>query len=137
MGSLKMKWESASAGVNAVVLVAAGIVALVFVLKILPALIAALGITALLAILFLPYWVPTIIAFSRKHPSKAGILAVNFFFGWTFVGWVLSLAWALSDNSSRAPHSIVVNTTVSPTFSLTPGSAAASADSPGYRVGDS
>ena len=72
------------------------------ILKILPALVEGLGIGLFLMILLIPYWIPTIIAFVRKHPSRGGILTLNFFFGWTFVGWVVSLAWALSDNSARA-----------------------------------
>lgn len=64
---------------------------------------------------------PTFIAFSRKHPSKGGVFALNFFLGWTFIGWVISLVWALSDNKP-GQASVVVNNHVmstSPT-NLTP-----------------
>ncbi len=71
-----------------------------------------MGIALLLAILFVPYWIPTIVAFGRKHPSRGGVLALNLLVGWTFVGWVASLAWALSDASSRAGRqTVIVNTT--------------------------
>jgi Superinfection immunity protein len=90
---------------------------LVFVVKILPALVAVMGVGMLLAIFFVPYWLPTIVAFYRKHPSRGAILALNFFLGWTFLGWVLSLVWALSDGVIRVGgnQSVVVNTTVNAT----------------------
>jgi Superinfection immunity protein len=48
------------------------------------------GITFSLALLFLP----TLVAKSRNHPNVLPIFLVNLFFGWTFVGWVISLVWA-------------------------------------------
>ncbi|HEY97255.1 MAG TPA: superinfection immunity protein [Dehalococcoidia bacterium] len=41
------------------------------------------------------YILPTIIAAVRRHKSIVAILLVNIFLGWTFIGWVLSLIWAL------------------------------------------
>lgn len=41
------------------------------------------------------YILPTIIAAVRRSKSLVGILLVNIFLGWTFIGWVLSLIWAL------------------------------------------
>jgi hypothetical protein len=113
MNEVKAKWGQLTAPVRMGVIAAAVVIGLIVILKILPALVAVLGIGLFLMILFIPYWIPTIIAFVRKHPSRGGILALNFFFGWTFVGWVGSLAWALSDNSARAgQQTVIVNTTV-------------------------
>lgn len=113
MNELKVKWGQLTPPVRMGVIAAAVVVGLIVILKILPALVTGLGIGLLLAILFIPYWIPTIVAFVRKHPSRGGILALNFFFGWTFLGWVVSLAWALSDNSARAgQQTVIVNTTV-------------------------
>lgn len=42
------------------------------------------------------YFLPIVIAFLRKHQSKFGILVLNLFLGWTFIFWIVSLAWALS-----------------------------------------
>jgi hypothetical protein len=36
------------------------------------------------------------VASSRRHPSKAAIFAANLFMGWTFIGWVGTLVWALN-----------------------------------------
>ncbi|HEX6494302.1 MAG TPA: superinfection immunity protein [Acidobacteriaceae bacterium] len=40
------------------------------------------------------YFLPTLVAKSRLHPNTSAIFLVNLFFGWTFVGWVISLIWA-------------------------------------------
>ncbi|HTZ86387.1 MAG TPA: superinfection immunity protein [Solirubrobacteraceae bacterium] len=127
MESLKQKWNGLEQGVKIGLGAVAALVTVLFVIKLLPALIAAMGIGAFLAILFVPYWLPTIIAFYRKHPSKGGIFALNFFLGWTFLGWVLSLVWSLSDASARAgAQSVVVNTTVN----------AGNTEVPRYQPGD-
>ena len=49
----------------------------------------------LLAILLIIYFIPSIIGFSRKCPSGLAITALNLFLGWTLLGWVASLVWAL------------------------------------------
>ena len=43
------------------------------------------------------YFLPSIFAFRRNHPSKAAVLILNIFLGWTFLGWVVSLVWAFTD----------------------------------------
>ena len=48
------------------------------------------GLAFSLALLFLP----TLVANSRRHPNTLPIFLVNLFFGWTFIGWVISLIWA-------------------------------------------
>jgi hypothetical protein len=47
------------------------------------------------------YFAPTIIGLIRKHPNMAPILAVNFFLGWSLIGWVVALAWALTAQEGR------------------------------------
>lgn len=41
------------------------------------------------------YFVPTICAVKRRHKDTFAIFVINLFLGWTFVGWVISLAWAV------------------------------------------
>ena len=52
----------------------------------------------LFAILFavgtIAYFVPTIAAFVNKYPQKVAIFLLNFFAGWTLLGWVGGLVWA-------------------------------------------
>jgi hypothetical protein len=39
------------------------------------------------------YFVPSFVAFARRHPQRGWILLVNIFAGWTFIGWVGALIW--------------------------------------------
>lgn len=48
------------------------------------------------------YLVPAVIASRRKHRNANAIFIINLFFGWTFLGWVISLAWALTNNTEQA-----------------------------------
>ncbi|MBX3329455.1 MAG: superinfection immunity protein [Nitrospira sp.] len=41
------------------------------------------------------YCLPTFIALGRGHPNCIPILVVNLSLGWTVIGWVGALAWAL------------------------------------------
>jgi hypothetical protein len=42
------------------------------------------------------YFLPTLIAVCRNHHQWGAITVINLFFGWTFIGWVLTLAWSVS-----------------------------------------
>jgi Superinfection immunity protein len=54
--------------------------------------------------LFAMYWLPTLIAIVRQTPSALCVAMLNFFLGWTVVGWFLALFWALA----AAPHAHVI-----------------------------
>lgn len=41
------------------------------------------------------YFFPTTVAEKRNAKNKAGILILNLFFGWTLMGWVAALIWAV------------------------------------------
>ncbi len=43
------------------------------------------------------YFLPTIVAFKRRRPNQASIAVVNFFLGWTLIGWVVAMAWAVAN----------------------------------------
>lgn len=139
-GGLKAKWSSLETPVQIGLAVGAAVVGLVFVRYALPALLAAVGVGALIAVLFIPYWLPTIIAFFRGHPNKAVIALVNFFFGWTFVGWFISLFWALTDPVQGGGQSVIVNVTNTANAggaTINQGQPAAGQAPPQqYRVGD-
>jgi hypothetical protein len=53
-----------------------------------------------LAIIFIlsvaVYFVPSFVAEARKKKNKKAIIALNVFLGWTLVGWVVALVWALT-----------------------------------------
>jgi len=42
------------------------------------------------------YFVPTAVAMKRGHQNTAAIVVINIFLGWTLLGWVAALAWAVS-----------------------------------------
>jgi hypothetical protein len=47
------------------------------------------------------YFLPTIIAAVRRCKSILGIVLVNIFTGWTFIGWVVSLVWSLVGSTGK------------------------------------
>lgn len=44
------------------------------------------------------YFLPILVAMVRKTKNVAQVLVINFFLGWTFVGWVVALVMAFSNN---------------------------------------
>lgn len=40
------------------------------------------------------YFIPLIVALVRKVPNRGSVAVVNFFLGWTLIGWVVALAMA-------------------------------------------
>lgn len=58
-------------------------------------------------LLLFPYFLPTIIAVLRRKTSSLGVFLLNLFLGWTFIGWVGALIWALS--ADRQPNIVVNN----------------------------
>lgn len=44
------------------------------------------------------YWYPTMAAFGNRHNDRFSILLVNLFFGWTGIGWIVAVIWAVSGN---------------------------------------
>jgi hypothetical protein len=49
---------------------------------------------------FLMYFLPSIIAFGRNKRDTASIVLLNFFLGWTMIGWVIALVWAARNDVS-------------------------------------
>ena len=47
----------------------------------------------------LMYFLPTLLAFGRNKRDAGAILVLNFFLGWTFIGWIVSLVWALKQDA--------------------------------------
>lgn len=41
------------------------------------------------------YFIPSFIAANRNHPNATAIVVLNALAGWTFLGWIGSLVWAL------------------------------------------
>ena len=48
---------------------------------------------------FVMYFLPTIIALARNKRDIAAILLLNFFLGWSVIGWVVALIWAVKTDA--------------------------------------
>jgi cytochrome c biogenesis protein CcdA len=51
---------------------------------------------------FILYWIPTLVANNHHHRNRTAIAMLNLFLGWTFIGWVVALVWANTDNREAA-----------------------------------
>ena len=51
-----------------------------------------IGIALVLAI----YFAPVLVARQRRHRSLSALFVLNLLLGWTFLGWVAALVWALA-----------------------------------------
>ena len=45
--------------------------------------------------MFLVYFIPVLIVVLRRAKNTLGIVLVNVLAGWTFVGWLIALIWAI------------------------------------------
>jgi hypothetical protein len=53
----------------------------------------AIGIV--LGLIFM-YFLPAFVAAWTKHRNVTAIFLINLFLGWTLIGWVVALVWAVS-----------------------------------------
>lgn len=58
-----------------------------------------MGGEALLINLLAVYFIPTIVGWNKKN--RTSIMILNFFLGWTLVGWVVALVWATTYEESK------------------------------------
>ena len=63
---------------------------------------SAAGGFVILVVLAAIYFAPTMIAMGRKRGGA--IVALNILLGWTLIGWVVALVWALAEE--QAPGSV-------------------------------
>ena len=50
------------------------------------------------------YLLPTGLAVLFEHPHSLGIFLLNLLAGWTFLGWVAALVWALLRDGAPITH---------------------------------
>jgi hypothetical protein len=53
------------------------------------------------AIVILAYFMPTALAVAASNRSYGAIFILNLFFGWTVLGWIVALVWAVSPPRAR------------------------------------
>ena len=51
---------------------------------------------AMLGLVILVYFLPSIVAWDKGRANLTAIAILNLLLGWTFVGWVVALVWALT-----------------------------------------
>lgn len=56
----------------------------------------------MLIVLVLIYFIPSIIVCNNDHKNLEGVMILNLFLGWTFIGWVIALIWAVSNNEETS-----------------------------------
>lgn len=47
------------------------------------------------------YFMPALIANSRKHRNASAIFVTNLLIGWTGLGWIIAMIWAFTDNRKQ------------------------------------
>ncbi len=53
---------------------------------------------------FVLYFLPAIIAAVRSKRDTLAIFLLNLFLGWTFVGWIVALVWAVKADPPPIVH---------------------------------
>jgi hypothetical protein len=56
----------------------------------------AIGFLMLLGILLVLYLIPSWVAMSSGKRNAGAIMVLNILLGWTFIGWVVCLVWAMT-----------------------------------------
>lgn len=44
------------------------------------------------------YFFPSIVGFYKRKKNTGAIFVTNLFFGWTGIGWVIALIWAVTND---------------------------------------
>lgn len=68
-----------------------------------------IGLLVVAAFLFMLHFLPSLIAVARGHNSRGSIFILNLFLGWTFIGWVVCLAWSFGGNTEARDERLTQN----------------------------
>ena len=77
-----------------------------------PAIVSAIPALLFLGALFFAYILPACIASWRHHHNANAIFVVNLFLGWTLLGWVAALAWAVTNPAPKSLNMKKIITTI-------------------------
>lgn len=70
--------------------------------------------TALFIVLALTYFLPSTIAILKWRHNSVAIIALNILLGWTWIGWVVSLLWALTSSPETKTINVANNINSTP-----------------------
>lgn len=65
----------------------------------------AAGLFLLGLVAVVVYFVPAAVGFARRKENRFAIFLLNLFLGWSLLGWVVALVWAVSKD--RVPQAVV------------------------------
>lgn len=56
------------------------------------------GFLALILVLAvaLAYFLPSVVAWQRRHHQRGAIFVLNLLLGWTALGWIVALVWSFT-----------------------------------------
>ena len=57
-------------------------------------------LAVVISVLSIGYLLPTGIAVGRKRSNTGAICVLNLFLGWTLIGWVIALIWAVAKDDT-------------------------------------
>lgn len=58
-------------------------------------------LAVLLSIFSIGYFLPTTIAIIRRRTNTTAIFVLDLFLGWTLIGWVVALVWAVATDAPK------------------------------------
>jgi hypothetical protein len=69
-----------------------------------------MGLHPVLLLIAVVYFIPTVVALARHRPNTISIFFLNLSVGWSIVGWIIALFWAIADaeRTGDAPPRIVM-----------------------------
>ena len=62
-----------------------------------------------LAVAVAVYFIPTWVAYARKHHNANAIFLVNLLLGWTALGWIAALVWSLTSVTQKEKASEIAS----------------------------
>ncbi len=60
-----------------------------------------MSIVLLVALVFMVYFLPAIVAECRGHRSAGAVFVLNLLLGWSGLFWIIALVWASNSNTHR------------------------------------
>lgn len=54
--------------------------------------------SGIIIVFLVVYFLPTLVVIFKNKNNGCSIIIINLFLGWTFIGWVVALAWACADD---------------------------------------
>ena len=66
----------------------------------------AAGLFLLGLVAIVVYFIPAAVGFARRKENRFAIFLLNLFLGWSLLGWVVALVWAVSKD--KLPQAVIM-----------------------------